>query len=205
MNYLRCRSCGQRFYAGAMRAAPLVQCALCGGSLRTTASTRPTGHAAADEPPAIPLILPTLSSADPGSYPQGRGSFRSVGEFARLERARIHSRERDFGLHWHDGSALYRAAWIEDTGELYIVQLGPPSAGGGHVEVLAVAGLEQLERALSGWVDVVDESGSLHWLRDRARCHLRPVPHAAIGRDAAAVALGGSGTSSPVTSRSGGG
>jgi hypothetical protein len=91
-----------------------------------------------------------------------------------LEPARIHSRERDFGLHWRDGNALYRAAWIEYTAELYIVQLGSSSDGGGHVELLAVAGLERLEQALSGWVDAVDEPDSLHWLRDRVRRHLRP-------------------------------
>ena len=187
VNYLRCISCGQRFCAGAIRADPFAECALCGGRLRATASTRPTDLPPADEDPAIPLILPALSSADPGSYPQGRASFQSLGEFARLERTRILSRERDFGLHWHDGSALYRAAWIEDTEELYIVQLGPSSAGGGHVEVLAVAGLEQLEHALAGWVDVVDEPGSLRWLRDRARRHLRAVPPAAVGRDATAL------------------
>jgi hypothetical protein len=90
----------------------------------------------------------------------------------RSEFVRIRSQERDFGLLWRDGSALYRAAWIEDTGELYIVQLGPPSAGGGHVELLAVADFQQLEQALAGWRDMIDQPNSLQWLRARVRRHL---------------------------------
>ena len=85
----------------------------------------------------------------------------------------MHSRERDFGLHWRQGTTVYRAAWIEATEELYIVQLGASSDGGGHVELLGVAGLKQLEQALAGWRDVVDQPNSLHWLRNQTRRHLR--------------------------------
>lgn len=175
MNYLRCTACRQRFFAGSTRADPFAQCLVCGASLGSATSTELAGLTPADEAPAIPLSLPAPPSADPGSYARGRDCFRSIAEFARSDRSRIHSRERDFGLHWRDADALYRAAWIEDTRELYIVQLGPSSAGGGHVELLAVAEPEHLEQTLSGWGDMVDKPDSLRWLRDRVRRHLRPA------------------------------
>jgi hypothetical protein len=175
VNYLRCTACRQRFFAGSTRPDPFAQCRVCGASLGSAASTEPAVVTPADEAPAIPLSLPAPPCADPGSYPRGRDCFRSIAEFARSDRSRIQSRERDFGLLWRDGDTLYRAAWIKDTRELYVVQLGLSSAGGGHVELLAVAEPEQLEQTLSGWGDVVDKPDSLHWLRDRVRRHLRPA------------------------------
>jgi hypothetical protein len=98
-------------------------------------------------------------------------TYGSIGEFIYGRRQRLYSRERDVGLRWRDGGALYRAAWIEDTGELYLVQLGPPHEGGGQVELLAAAvEIEELERAVSGWREAQDDGDrSLDWLRDRAR------------------------------------
>jgi hypothetical protein len=103
-------------------------------------------------------------------------TYGSIGDFIYRRRERLYSRERDVGLRWRDGGALHRAAWIEDTGELYLVQLGPPHEGGGRVELL-VAGveLEDLEEAVSGWREAQDESEhSLEWLRDRARRLVAP-------------------------------
>jgi hypothetical protein len=50
---------------------------------------------------------------------------------------------------------------------VYLVQLGAPEEGGGHVELLA-AGLArpELEAALSGWREAHDHC-ELQWLRDR--------------------------------------
>jgi hypothetical protein len=173
VTYLRCKRCRQRFYVGDTRLGLAADCVLCGGSvLAIDAAAQPAVAAGGDQSPPLPLVLVPLASADPGSYPQGGDSFRSLDEFVRSEFVRIRSRERDFGLLWRDGSALYRAAWIEDTGELYIVQLGPPSAGGGHVELLAVADFQQLEQALAGWRDMIDQPNSLQWLRARVRRHL---------------------------------
>ena len=77
---------------------------------------------------------------------------------------------------------MYRGAWIADTGERYIVQLGPPEHGGGHAELLSTgAGLEQLRAALSGWRAACGRDRSLEWLRERARLHLpAPVSGAAL-------------------------
>lgn len=113
------------------------------------------------------LDLVPIMVAAPGSYPADELTYSSIAAFVREARARLHSPELDLGLHWRDRGALYRAAWIEDTGEVYVVQLGAPDEGGGHVELLA-AGLnrEELERALSGWRDAHDRH-ELQWLRDR--------------------------------------
>jgi hypothetical protein len=130
---------------------------------------------------------PPFMTAAPGSYPDGPNSFASLTEFTRARPARIESRERDYGLAWRDGAAVYRAAWVADTGELYIVQLGAPEDGGGHVELLATgAGVEQTERALSGWRAACGREASLDWLRARAGRRL-PGPAAA---DPRAPALG---------------
>jgi hypothetical protein len=58
---------------------------------------------------------------------------------------------------------------VSDTGELYIVRLGPSDDGGGQVEVLAiVAEHEELERVLEGWREQCGGPRSLAWLRERA-------------------------------------
>jgi hypothetical protein len=113
---------------------------------------------------------PTFVEAVPGSYPKTARTFASLTEFAAAMPPRIASRERDFGLAWRDGAAVYRAAWIEDTGELYVVQLGDPEHGGGHVEVLAArASLERTRRALLGWRAWCGREDSLAWLRSACR------------------------------------
>jgi len=49
------------------------------------------------------------------------------------------------------------------------VRLGPPDAGGGGVEVLAIVrDRDGLERALAGWRERCGEPRSLGWLRARA-------------------------------------
>jgi len=81
------------------------------------------------------------------------------------------------GLWWREGldGPLHRAAWINDTGELYLVRLGPVDAGGGRVEVLArVEDGERLETMLAGWRERCGEPRSLEWLRERTR-RLRAV------------------------------
>jgi hypothetical protein len=91
--------------------------------------------------------------------------------FYRADPARLDSRERDVGLWWRSGreGPMHRAAWIEETGELYLVRLGPAGEGGGAVEVIArVSDPEQLERALDGWRERCGMPGSLQWLRGRA-------------------------------------
>jgi hypothetical protein len=117
--------------------------------------------------PAIDLDLVPIVSAAPGSYRSGPFAYSSIAAFVRADAARLQSPESDLGLHWRDRGVLYRAAWIEETGEVYIVQLGPSEQGGGHVELLAV-GLSraQLQAALRGWREA-HERQELQWLRDR--------------------------------------
>jgi len=103
--------------------------------------------------------------------PAGEQRYRSLASFYTADARRIHSRERDVGLWWRDDAdgPLHRAAWIGDTGELYLARLGPAADGGGTVEVLAtVDDLERLERVLDGWRERCGEPHSLDWLRERA-------------------------------------
>jgi len=97
--------------------------------------------------------------------------YRSLASFYTADPRRIHSRELDIGLLWREDACdpPYRAAWVSDTGELYLVRLGPPEQGGGQVEVLAtVVDRERLESVLDGWREQCGAPRSLTWLRDRA-------------------------------------
>jgi hypothetical protein len=97
--------------------------------------------------------------------------YDSLTAFYGADPRRVRSRERDVGLWWREDARgpLHRAAWVSDTGELYLVRLGPVEQGGGKVEILAtVADGEQLERVLEGWRERCGEPRSCIWLRDRA-------------------------------------
>jgi len=100
------------------------------------------------------------------------GPYRSLASFYTADERRIHSRERDVGLWWREreDGPLHRAAWVKDTGELYLVRLGPAEEGGGRVEVLALVDEQQrLESVLEGWRERCGEPRSLSWLRERAQ------------------------------------
>jgi len=97
--------------------------------------------------------------------------YPSLVAFYSADGERLTSRERDVGLWWRsdEDGPMHRAAWIETTGELYLVRLGPAAEGGGAVEVIArVADPDALERALRGWRERCGMPGSLQWLRVRA-------------------------------------
>lgn len=97
--------------------------------------------------------------------------YGSLMSFYTADPRRVDSRERDVGLWWREDlqGPLHRAAWVRDTGELYLVRLGPAEQGGGEVEVLAtISDHEQLERVLEGWREHCGEARSLSWLRERA-------------------------------------
>ena len=94
-------------------------------------------------------------------------TYLSLGAFYAADKRRDISREHDVGLWWlgDDWHApRFRAAWVAQTGELYVMQHeGTP--GGGRVDVVATAtSLDEIERRLDGWRDVVGEWGSLRWL-----------------------------------------
>ena len=97
-------------------------------------------------------------------------TYLSLGAFYAADKRRDISREHDLGLWWlgDDWHApRFRAAWVAQTGELYLMQHeGTP--GGGRVDVVATASsLEEIESRLDGWRDVVGDWGSVHWLRER--------------------------------------
>lgn len=114
--------------------------------------------------------MPEVPRAEPGSYSETGETYASMEDFVAADSRRIGSPEFDFGLYWRDvdGMRTYRAAWIEHTAELYVVQAGAPQAGGGHVDVLAVADRASVESALDGWRRRCFVPGSIGWLRRRA-------------------------------------
>lgn len=78
----------------------------------------------------------------------------------------------DFGDKWWEGGTTwpkYRVAWVEETGELYAVNLGSVHhPEGGQVEVLGViAGRDAVEAALDGWADLDGWESQLGWVRER--------------------------------------
>ena len=95
-----------------------------------------------------------MSAANTVPTTPAKTSYRTLAGFYNADERRISSREMDVGLWWREDAVgpLHRAAWVSDTGELYLVRLGPGDQGGGRVEVLAtVDARERLESALSGW------------------------------------------------------
>ena len=118
-------------------------------------------------------------------HPPALAVYPSLATFYNSERRRLCSRELDVGLWWREDpeGPLHRAAWIYETGELYLVRLGPETQGGGRVELLAqVDSRERLESLLTGWRDRCGRPRSLAWLRARtarprmSRTRLRPTP-----------------------------
>ena len=97
-------------------------------------------------------------------------SFESLAVFYAADPRRQGSKEDDVGLWWRDDRGRsYRAAWVRDTGELYVCEHLRPGSFGGRVHVLARRFERgELEAALGGWRDVCRRPNSLAWLVDRA-------------------------------------
>ena len=97
-------------------------------------------------------------------------TYLSLGAFYAEDKRRDISREHDLGLWWlgDDWHApRFRAAWVAQTGELYLMQ-HEGTAGGGRVDVVAnAATLEEIEQRLDGWRAGVGDWGSGHGRRDR--------------------------------------
>ena len=110
-------------------------------------------------------------------------TYLSLAAFYAADPRRRHSRERDVGLWWRSrGGPTYRAAWVKDTGEVYVVQHGLTGKGAGRVHLLAeTVDFDELERRLAGWKDVVGTRASFEWLLAHA------VPAAAPARVARAA------------------
>jgi hypothetical protein len=96
--------------------------------------------------------------------------YSSLSEFYTADPRRVSSKESDIGLWWRESAdgPLHRAAWVRDTGELYLARLGPAEQGGGLVEVLAVMPEERcLQDVLYGWRQQCGRPDSLVWLREQ--------------------------------------
>jgi len=126
---------------------------------------------------------------------QAAARYPSLVAFYNDDPERLASRERDVGLWWREDAdgPMHRAAWVRETGELYLVRLGPPAQGGGGVEVLArVRDEQRLQSMLGGWRERCGRPGSLQWLRRRSagrtavsgRRPRRVPPRAPIGASA---------------------
>src|SRR3981081_3049953 len=97
--------------------------------------------------------------------------YQSLSNFYRAACRGRASREQDVGLWWRVGAhgPVYRAAWVRETGELYVVRLGPVEDGKGEVVVLGRAESRgELEEILDGWQDVCHQPDSMTWLRHQA-------------------------------------
>ncbi|HEX6047898.1 MAG TPA: hypothetical protein VFZ21_01470 [Gemmatimonadaceae bacterium] len=100
--------------------------------------------------------------------------YASLKAFYSADVRRRRSPERELGHLWRgSGGATYRAAWVQATGEVYVVRHGHPHTGGGTVGVPERRfGIGELRALLSGHEDVCGRPGSLGWLLERMR--LRP-------------------------------
>ena len=155
---ISCTRCHRKLFSAAKPRAG-VRCPVCAGPLEATGD--PAG------PGRLPAVPPPVQRAEAGSYAEG---YASVLDFALDDGRRLSSPEQDVGLRWLDRDGrIHRAAWVADTGELTLIQCGPPEHGGGHVEVLGVFGdRDELDEALSGWQRACGRPASAEWLRERA-------------------------------------
>ena len=108
--------------------------------------------------------------------------YPSLDAFYAGDRRRRGSRERDIGLFWRGrGGATYRAAWVQATGELYLLRHGRPDCRGGYVRVLGRYAAHELSTRLAGWREVCGRPHSLDWLLERAQTSSASWPLGATG------------------------
>ena len=96
-------------------------------------------------------------------------TYPSLEAFYAADRRRALSREQDVGLMWRGARQdSYRAAWVQDTGELYLLRHGEPAAGGGTVWLVARRfARHELLASLANYPKVCGRPDSLSWLLDR--------------------------------------
>ena len=111
-------------------------------------------------------------------------TYLSLGAFYASDPARRGSRERDMGLFWRSERGLtFRAAYVYDTGELYLFQHALGGRGGGSVRLFAERMPEaELDVRLAGWEEVCGQKGSYEWLLQRMGAAEPPPRPAPAGR-----------------------
>ena len=104
-------------------------------------------------------------------------TYPSLDAFYAADVRRRRSRERDVGLAWRARAGTsFRAAWVQETGEVYLCKHGHPDEGGGTVLVLPRRfGAGEVGPAFAGYREVCGRPGSLRWLLDRAEGPALPV------------------------------
>lgn len=117
-----------------------------------------------------------------------------IEDFYDADPRRRASAELQFGQDWHDAHGRrYELNWVEDTGELYVMQDELPAvwsdpfgdfvAYSADVEDLVVRvltvvpGREQVLAALAGWEQAMREPDSVGWLVQRLRDLHGPSPN----------------------------
>jgi hypothetical protein len=95
--------------------------------------------------------------------------YPSLDAFYRGDTRRRYSRERDIGLVWRAAhGSTFRAAWVQETGEVYLFRHGHPLDGGGVVCVEERRfELRELLETIAGYREVCGRPGSLAWLVER--------------------------------------
>jgi hypothetical protein len=93
-------------------------------------------------------------------------TYLSLSAFYSADPRRRTSRERDVGLWWRsDRGPTYRAAWVQDTGELYLFQHALTGPGSGSVHLVdGRFEAADLDGRLAGWREQVGRPASLEWL-----------------------------------------
>jgi hypothetical protein len=137
------------------------------------------------------MASPSSQSADPTIR------YRSLSSFYSADSRRRASHERDVGLWWRVGAhgPVYRAAWVRETGELYVTRLGRVQHGKAEVVVLGrVQSGRDLEQLLDGWQDACPQPDSMTWLRHRATMFAPPEKPVKASPAASASHLAGPGT-----------
>jgi hypothetical protein len=106
-------------------------------------------------------MLPSMTSAALASSRTSLPSLQALYSDPRRRR----SRELDLGLRWRarDGST-YRAAWIEETEELYAFRHLDRDGHGGGVRILGRVPAARVERALREWPARCGANASFEWL-----------------------------------------
>ena len=92
-------------------------------------------------------------------------TYPSLEAFYAQDGRRRSSRERDVGLWWRGrGGASYRAAWVQETGEVYLLRHGRPDCKGGPVRLLGSYTVREVEQTFAGWRDICGRPRSRVWL-----------------------------------------